>query len=217
MNEAQRRNEFLNLVRNRMDPALRGADYDRCFNAVRAERPDLLDNRAAPTLAIANSFDPSQPRDENGRWTDTGALSGSEKQVAWAEQIRTGMGKQHEAAYSRTREYLKRRIASAEAAHAAPDHDEYTEQDVALAKAALRTHEQLPKLTAEASGGKASWWIDQRGKVNTIHATATPDYDSLILGSSMYGKSKWKKTRFLKGDVLQDASGNPINPFRDDV
>jgi hypothetical protein len=70
MNEAQRRDQFLSLVRNRMDPALRGADYDRCFNSVRAERPDLLDNRAAPTLAIANSFDPSQPRDEQGQWTE---------------------------------------------------------------------------------------------------------------------------------------------------
>ena len=69
MNEAQRRDQFLSLVRNRMDPALRGADYDRCFNSVRAERPDLLDNRAAPTLAIANSFDPSQPRDDQGQWT----------------------------------------------------------------------------------------------------------------------------------------------------
>jgi hypothetical protein len=69
MNEAQRRDQFLSLVRNRMDPALRGADYDRCFNSVRAERPDLLDNRSAPTLAIANSFDPSQPRDEQGQWT----------------------------------------------------------------------------------------------------------------------------------------------------
>jgi hypothetical protein len=72
MNEAQRRNEFLALVRNRMVPALRGADYDLHFSAVRAERPDLLDNRAAPTLALANNFDPSQPRDESGRWTDTG-------------------------------------------------------------------------------------------------------------------------------------------------
>lgn len=73
MNETQRRTEFLSLVRNRMDPALRGTDYDRCFNSVRAERPDLLDNRAEPTLAIANSFDPSQPRDEQGRWALMGA------------------------------------------------------------------------------------------------------------------------------------------------
>jgi hypothetical protein len=87
VNEAQRRDEFLTLVRNRMDPALRGADYDRHFNAVRAERPDLLDNRAAPTLAIANSFDPNQPRDELGRWAEVG-LEGSDKQVAWAKEIR---------------------------------------------------------------------------------------------------------------------------------
>ena len=32
----------------------------------------MLDNRADPVLAIANSFDPSQPRDDQGRWTDAG-------------------------------------------------------------------------------------------------------------------------------------------------
>jgi len=77
VNETQRRDQFLSLIRNRMDPALRGADYDRCFNSVRVERPDLLDNRAAPTLAIANSFDPSQPRDEQGQWTAEGGGGGA--------------------------------------------------------------------------------------------------------------------------------------------
>jgi hypothetical protein len=80
MNETQRRDEFLSLVRNRMDPALRGADYAKHFEAVRAERPDLLDNRAAPVAAVAaagNEFDASQPRDEQGRWT-SGAPSDAE-------------------------------------------------------------------------------------------------------------------------------------------
>jgi len=65
MNEAQRRDQFLSLVRNRMDPALRGADYDRHFNAVRNERPDLLDNRAAPVAALANA---ANSDDGDGHW-----------------------------------------------------------------------------------------------------------------------------------------------------
>ena len=89
MNEAQRRDQFLSLVRNRMDPALRGADYDRCFNSVRAERPDLLDNRAAPMLAIANSFDPSQPRDEDGKWTTSGGATVSTRALGRERRIDT--------------------------------------------------------------------------------------------------------------------------------
>ena len=67
MNEKQRRAEFLRLVHNRMNPELKGADYTDQFNLLRHQRPDLLGESV-----VANSFDASQPRDENGRWSETG-------------------------------------------------------------------------------------------------------------------------------------------------
>ncbi len=215
MNEAQRRDQFLSLVRNRMNPALRGADYDRCFNSVRAERPDLLDNRAAPTLAIANSFDPSQPRDEYGKWVDEGGLTGSEKQVAWAKEIRKKAVADYLSGKERNQKYLDTRADTEEAGWREglndPDEGMKTAAKEALEGQEERwlaeTHRDALKHLKEAEGGRASFWIDRRGMSFGRPGEAESTIRRLAMKPD---PATGRFRRMIRKKTLVDQAGQPV-------